>query len=64
MKTLRDAGEDSPMLIGGQWVRRKERIEVRNPFDGALVGSVPAGETSDARAAVDAARAFARRTPV
>jgi glyceraldehyde-3-phosphate dehydrogenase (NADP+) len=61
VKTLREAGENSPMLIGGQWVRREKRIEVRNPFDGALVGSVPAGDASDARAAVSAAEAAQSR---
>jgi len=45
-------------LVGGQWVDGAERIEVRNPADGALVASVPklgAGETRAAIAAADRA---------
>jgi glyceraldehyde-3-phosphate dehydrogenase (NADP+) len=43
------------MFLAGEWVRRPERIVVRNPFDGAPVGSVPAGAPEDVRAAIDAA---------
>ena len=48
---------DSAMLIGGSWVAGKERIEVRNPFDGRLVGTVPRGTKGDIEAAISAASA-------
>jgi glyceraldehyde-3-phosphate dehydrogenase (NADP+) len=65
MKLQAGVGEDAPMLIGGQWVRRTDRIEVRNPFDGSLVGSVPSARAADVRAAVDAAeRAQAQDFPL
>jgi glyceraldehyde-3-phosphate dehydrogenase (NADP+) len=53
------------MLLGGEWVRRDETIDVRNPFDGSLVGSVPAGTPADIAAAIDAAeRAQAQDFPL
>ena len=53
------------MLLGGEWVRRDETIDVRNPFDGAPVGSVPAGTAADVAAAIDAAeRAQAEDFPL
>ena len=61
MKILPEATEDSPMRIGGQWVRRRDRIEVRNPFDGALVGRVPSADAADVRAAIDAAESAQAR---
>lgn len=47
------------LLIGGEWVASTggERLEVRSPSDGALVGVVPAGTTADVDRAVSAARA-------
>ncbi len=45
------------MLIGPAWVTRDETIEVRNPFDGRLVDSVPRGTTADVQAAIEAAGA-------
>jgi glyceraldehyde-3-phosphate dehydrogenase (NADP+) len=61
VKILPEATEDSPMLIGGEWVRRPNRIEVRNPFDGALVGRVPSADAADVRAAIDAAQSAQAR---
>ena len=43
------------MLIGNAWETRDERIEVRNPFDGHLVGTIPRGGVADVQAAIGAA---------
>lgn len=43
------------MLIDGQWVRRDEVIDVRNPLDGRLVDTVPRGTVADVEAAIGAA---------
>jgi len=52
------------MLIDGQWVTSTEVIDVRNPFDGRLVDTVPMGTTADVEAAVaSAARAAHRPWP-
>ncbi len=48
---------DQPMLIGDQWIDGRERIEVRNPFDRRLVGTVPRGTPADVGTAIGAARA-------
>ncbi|MDP6801814.1 MAG: aldehyde dehydrogenase family protein [Gemmatimonadota bacterium] len=40
------------MLIGGEWVSREDTIDVRNPFDGSVVDTVPRGTAEDVRAAV------------
>jgi glyceraldehyde-3-phosphate dehydrogenase (NADP+) len=52
-----DVGEQSGMLIGPAWVNRAETIEIRNAFDGRLVGSVPRGTAADVRLAIEAAQA-------
>lgn len=44
------------MLIAGEWVGKSERIEVRHPYDGSLVDTVPAGDTGDIDRAILAAR--------
>ncbi len=46
-------------LIGGEWVAAKSgrEIEVRNPSDDSLIGTVPEGGAADTTAAVDAAHA-------
>lgn len=49
--------ERSGMLIGPAWVSRDETIEVRNPFDGRLIDSVPRGTAADVQAAIEAAGA-------
>src|SRR5687768_16945217 len=56
------------MLIGGQWVhgRSGQFEEVRSPYDGSLVGTVPVAGPDDVEAALSAAEAGAvtwRRTP-
>ncbi|MEO5894886.1 MAG: aldehyde dehydrogenase family protein [Vicinamibacterales bacterium] len=49
------------MLIGGEWVAGPESLEVRNPFDGGLVGTIASGTTQNATAAVTAAVAALRQ---
>lgn len=49
------------MLIGGDWVAAPDSVEVRNPFDGELVGTIASGTASDATQAVTAAAAAWRR---
>ena len=49
------------MFIDGAWVeaRSGETFDVTNPATGEVLGTVPAGDASDATAAIDAAsRAF------
>ncbi len=43
------------LLVGGDWVETGEWIDVRSPYDGALVGRVPRGGAQQARDALDAA---------
>jgi glyceraldehyde-3-phosphate dehydrogenase (NADP+) len=45
------------MLIGGEWVPGADTIDVRNPFDGELIGTIAAGAAQDATRAVTAAAA-------
>jgi glyceraldehyde-3-phosphate dehydrogenase (NADP+) len=40
------------MLIGGEWVDRDRRIEVRNSYDDALLDTVPEGSAEDVEAAI------------
>ena len=51
------------LLIGGEWVETGEWIEVRSPYDGALVGRVPKAGAAEAREATDAAER-AMREPI
>jgi len=44
------------MLIGGKRVFKKEEIEIRFPYDGSLVGTIPRGDERDAQLAVEAAK--------
>ncbi|MEO7274133.1 MAG: aldehyde dehydrogenase family protein [Vicinamibacterales bacterium] len=46
-----------PARVGSHRPEGAERIEVRNPFDGALVGTVPAGTPQDVTRAISAAAA-------
>jgi acyl-CoA reductase-like NAD-dependent aldehyde dehydrogenase len=43
------------LLVGGEWVETGAWIEVRSPYDGALVGRVPRGGAAETGAALDAA---------
>jgi len=44
------------MIIGGEWVARKETIDVINPYDGKVIDTVPRGTPADVDAAVAAAQ--------
>jgi acyl-CoA reductase-like NAD-dependent aldehyde dehydrogenase len=48
------------LLIGGQWVETGDWIEVRSPYDGALVGRVPKAGAAETRRALDAAEGAMR----
>jgi glyceraldehyde-3-phosphate dehydrogenase (NADP+) len=48
------------MHVAGQWIDKNERIEVHNPFDGALVDTVPKADAGDVDRALDAALEGAR----
>ena len=43
------------MLIAGEWVEKKTCIEVTNPFDGAVIDTVPCADASDVEAALEGA---------
>ena len=45
------------ILVGGEWLPATDAIDVRNPFDGRLVGTVAAADAGDADRAVAAAGA-------
>jgi len=45
------------MYLGGKWVERKEKIEVRSPYDNSLVGTVSAASKKDFTTAIDKAQA-------
>ena len=42
------------MLIAGDWVDRKETIEVRDPFDDSVIDTVPAADNRDVETALEA----------
>jgi len=48
-------------LIDGSWHRSETQIEIRNPFDNSLVGTVPSCTQDMALRAIDAAAAAARK---
>ena len=43
------------MYLAGQWVERSKRLEVRHPYDGSVVDTVPAASPADAAAGVASA---------
>jgi len=43
------------MLINGKWIDKDEKIEVKNPFNGEVIDTVPAGTPEDVKKAIDAA---------
>ena len=43
------------MILAGERVNRERRIEVLDPYDGALIDTVPAATTADVQLAVTAA---------
>ncbi|OZM58740.1 succinate-semialdehyde dehydrogenase (NADP(+)) [Lottiidibacillus patelloidae] len=46
---------EGKMLIGEEWVNLDEKIEVRNPATGELVGTVPNGGKEETKRAIEAA---------
>ena len=50
-------GVERRLPIGGAWVETGRWLEVRSPYDGALVGRVAQAGAADARHAIDAAEA-------
>jgi putative phosphonoacetaldehyde dehydrogenase len=59
--TGRDRQLHETMRIAGEHVDNARRIEVRNPWDGSLAGTVPKGTVADVRRAFTAARDFTAR---
>src|SRR5881392_494075 len=49
------------LLIGGEWIETGDRLDVRSPYSGELVGRVASGGAGEARRAVDAAAAALER---
>ena len=43
------------MLINGKWVDRKEKIEVRDPWDDTVVDTVPSASAEDVETALASA---------
>ena len=43
------------MLLAGQWVDREPRMEVKHPYDGLLVDTVPQATAADVDRAIAAA---------
>ena len=43
------------MLIGDEWVNRKEKIEVKNPFNEEVIDTVPKGTKEDVKKAIESA---------
>src|SRR5215217_7946017 len=46
---------DYRLLIDGQWVEAGPVLEVKNKYDGKVVGTVPTARKEDVEAAIDAA---------
>jgi glyceraldehyde-3-phosphate dehydrogenase (NADP+) len=54
------------MFLRGEWADRSQRVEVRNPYDGSVIDTVPQASADDARAAIAGAvegAAIMRRMP-
>ncbi len=43
------------MIIGGNWIDKEEKIDVRNPYDNSLVDTVPRGRAEDVKHAIEIA---------
>lgn len=55
------------MLIGGKWIDKKKKIEVKNPLTSEVIDTVPAGDDKDVDKAISSAvRGFevSRKLPV
>ncbi|TET47639.1 aldehyde dehydrogenase family protein [candidate division TA06 bacterium] len=44
------------MLIGGEWIEKKEKIEVLNPYDQSVVDTVPRADAKDLDRAINSAQ--------
>ena len=40
------------MFVAGQWVDKPEKIEVRNPYDGSVIDTVPKADAADVERAI------------
>ena len=49
------------MLIGGEWVSKDTLREIRSPYDGSTVDTVPAADSDEVKAAIDAAEEGAQQ---
>ena len=47
------------MFLRGEWIDKPAKIEVKNPFDGSVVDTVPHADTTDVEAAISGAVAGA-----
>ncbi|HID92522.1 MAG TPA: aldehyde dehydrogenase family protein [bacterium (Candidatus Stahlbacteria)] len=47
------------MIIGGKWIDKDEKIEVKDPQDGKLIDTIPSADTSDVKKAYETAEAGA-----
>src|SRR5262245_31005424 len=43
------------MFLRGQWADRQDKVEVRNPYDGSVVDTVPKATADDVRTAISGA---------
>ncbi len=43
------------ILIGGKWIDKDKKIDVKNPYDNSVIDTVPAGTAEDVDAAITAA---------
>ncbi len=48
-------GKTYKMFIGGEWVSSDSAFEVKNPYDGSVLGKVPIATPAQVSAAIDAA---------
>ncbi|HSQ80153.1 MAG TPA: aldehyde dehydrogenase family protein, partial [Casimicrobiaceae bacterium] len=60
-RSARDPGRHEPMRIAGERVDSPRRLEVRNPYTGELVGTVPSASVGQVRDAIALARAYRPR---
>jgi glyceraldehyde-3-phosphate dehydrogenase (NADP+) len=48
------------MYVAGEWVERSRTIEVRNPYDGSVIDTVPHADRGDVERAIESAERGAR----
>jgi len=49
------------MLIDGEWISKDKVREIRSPYDGTVIDTVPAADADDVKAAIDAAEQGAQQ---